>query len=190
MAVFHLLYGLPPLIAFVVVRHFSKDVKNAVYAGIVAGFAEFLLRYLLLGEVDYFCLGATAFVVAFGAVSAWKNDPLWFKLQPVAILALVFLAGLYTQFFKGGVVHMFQAQLVELAPEAFRQYFDDPNFIELYELCITLSVVVALPAQGLLLTFAARHWSDEMWLAIRAFGLYPMMFVVAVLGAMFKVVSG
>ena len=108
----------------------------------------------------------------------------------MAVLVVFIAIGIYTQFIREGVIHMFKPEILALAPEALRAYFDDPRFLNLYEFSITLCVVLAFPAQAILLTVASMKWSDELWLAIRAFGLYPMMFGVAVLGAFIQTLSG
>jgi hypothetical protein len=181
MLLWTLLEGLIPLIIFVLIRHFKKNTKLAVYCAGTVGIGLFLLSFAILGKPDYLFLGELAFILIFGWLSAYKDDPVWFKLQPIAIATVVILGVGYLHFYGGGLVNLFLDQIMLFLPDNFKVMFENEDFLAYAEITLSYSTMVSVFLHASLVTFAAYHWSDSVWLALRAFGIYPIGLLVNVI---------
>jgi len=181
---------IPPLI-FVLIYKYYKNIKWAVLGAIASGTLFIAITYLQKGFVDRVLIADVGLVVFFGWLSTVREDPIWFKLQPSAMAIALLLMGVYLHFAYGGAATFFKDYLelhLQDYPEQLAQ-FRNPVMLKMLNLVFLLAFAVAVPIHGVINAFAAYRWSDKWWLVHRAVGIYPLLLICVVAGAVITRIS-
>lgn len=168
-----LLFGILPLIAFVVIDSIS-GVKAGVIAAILLAIAEAIYTLVVYHTIDGITLGSTALVVIFGAWSLRANDPLYMKLQPV-FLGTIFgsilvITGLMDQPLLVTMINKYDVML----PEEIRRAVSSTLFQQVLARLSDVLGIGFLIHAGLVFV-AARYLNKWWWLIIRGVGFYLML---------------
>lgn len=152
--------GLLPVIAFTVVEQWYGPMGGAI-AGIVFGGGEICWEIWRTGRVQKITWISNLLVIAFGALSLWKSNGVFFKLQPAALLLLFTVLLFVTSFTKKPFLALLaQKQNPNLPPEA---------------LALLTGMNLRLGFLFLLLTavsvHAAFYWSTVAWATLKGVGL-------------------
>lgn len=163
-----------PLIVFIVIDSFVKDVRISILSAVLFAVGQLVFTYLKVHQFDWFVVLDVGLICAFGALSiALKND-LFFKLKPAIIegATIVFMLALILardQFLAGYFGRMMPG--MRLKPEA----------IGLMKTMLGwMCVYVALHIGAILYT--AFYSSRKVWAFVSGPGFYlvfiPIMAVV------------
>ena len=79
-----LLFGILPLIAFVIIDSFA-GLTAGLIAGVAFAIAELIYTLVVYGTVDGLTIGSTVLILIFGFLSFKSKKDIYFKLQPVII---------------------------------------------------------------------------------------------------------
>lgn len=172
--------GLIPVIVFVIIDGFSRDLRSSVVGAVAASYVELLAMYYSTGRWDGLSLVATSLFVIFGYLSIRYKDRLYFKLQPavVCLIAAGFVG--YLQFFGEPMVYRYLPLLKETAPPMVQPFLADQNFLKVLNyLCNGLMWVILI--EGALIAYTALKCGNTAWLIMNAFGVWIVGAVVIVL---------
>lgn len=174
-----LIFGILPLLAFVVIDSFA-GLRAGIIGGILFALAETVYSLVFYQTIDELTLGSTALVVFFGLVSYKSQKEIYFKLQPV-LVALVFsiVFGVMQVLGKPLLVTMIQKYQFML-PEQMRLLSAQQPMLTLMA---RLSGILAYGflIHAIFVAYAAFCMSKWWWLIIRGIGLYFMLFICVVL---------
>ncbi len=187
-----LLLGLIPLVVYA-----FMDYKFSPQAGVKGGIATAILLlfavYHLTKQVDWPEVASVTLLIGLGIFSLKKNDPLFFKLQPVIVAVIMGIALIGVGTFAQSSLREYFAKLKPLVKEMLAQEMasknpeqemlaTDPGEREelaeqvansrlelLSQRTPWIGLVITL--HGLWLGYAALKKSTGMWLTIRALQL-------------------
>lgn len=183
-----ILLEVSPFIAFVLVKR-TAGLQKAIYSALGLGIAT-LLAALLAGQpmpalvVFGVSLGL---LLGCGWLSLRHEDTLFFKLQP-SLMGVVLGAGLLagSLLWQDGLPDWIMAEFKAVSLEG-----EGPIMFVLLEPLLVRTMFylgIGLMLLALLLTHAARKWSDKAWLFLRIGGFYGVA-LTAVILAMVSVLS-
>ena len=183
MSYWSILFGLLPLLLFVIMDSFFGPKVGIIAAG-VAAIAELILSYSLFQSVDALTLGSVFLVLVMG-YTAWKmKNPTIFKMQPVVMgLAMAFVL-LISYTIDQPILTLLITKYKDHMPEEFIARFMDPQFImdPQFKRFLDLATLYggwAILAQAGLVAWAALKLNNWWWIAFRAVGFYAF-FLVAI----------
>lgn len=183
-----LIYGLVPLIAFVVVDLYA-GIKWAVAAAVVLATLDVFATYYLSGTWDPGAIAAAVLITGLGIWTVRQNNPVYVKFQPVAVAAVFALLLIYFQFFGGGLVHRYLPLLESSLPPEMQPMLADPEFVALLDRSVT-GLIGVLIVHGLWVAYAALKMSNVGWLLVRGIGFWGIFFVYALGFALLIAVTG
>jgi len=173
-AAYTFLLGLLPLLAFVVIDSLLST-KAALISTIVLAITEATFTLIYFGELDFVSIFTLVFVLILAAVSFFRKNTLFLKLQP-AIVSLVVACLLLGSYFMG---HPF---LLEMAIK-YGPYFPTNVATQLQHPYIqgllssnTWTMGVCFLFHAGVTTYAALRMGNWWWLAMRGIGFYVFMF--------------
>ena len=178
MSSWSILFGLLPLLLFVIMDSFFGPKVGIITAG-VAAIAELILSYSLFQSVDALTLGSVFLVLVMG-YTAWKmKNPTIFKMQPVVMgLAMAFVL-IISYTIDQPILTLLITKYKDHMPEEFTARFMGPQSKRFLDLA-TLYGGWAILAQAGLVAWAALKLNNWWWIAFRAVGFYAFF-----LGAIF-----
>ena len=168
-----LLFGIAPLLIFVVVDSFC-GIKSGVIAAIVLAVAEIMYTFIVSGTVDGFTIGSAALVLILGLISYKLENPIYMKLQPVVVGVILSLVFLVMQLAGKPLLVEIAQHYQRHMPEQMQAHLNDPRF---HDLLARLSSVlgVGLLAHAALTAYAAFFLNNWWWIAFRGIGFYLML---------------
>lgn len=168
-----LLFGIAPLLIFVVVDSFC-GIKSGVIAAIVLAVAEIMYTFIVSGTVDGFTIGSAALVLILGLASYKLENPIYMKLQPVVVGVILSLVFLVMQLAGKPLLVEIAQHYQRHMPEQMQAHLNDPRF---HDLLARLSSVlgVGLLAHAALTAYAAFFLNNWWWIAFRGIGFYLVL---------------
>ena len=162
-----LLFGFLPILVFVIVETLY-NLKIALISAIIVSVLELLRSKLIDKKINSFLFIDLFFIVGFGGISLWADDPLFFKLKPAALQVFLILLCLFA-LFKPMYINRYMSQ--------FKLNITDPTLI-LPVLRLLLSVLCVHTA---LIIYAAYYLSNELW----AFISGPLFYILIALAFLY-----
>lgn len=172
-----LLFGVLPLIAFVVIDSFL-GLKAGLISAIILAMAETIYSLYEFGSLDYISLISFLMVGIFAFFSFKSNNAIYMKLQPVflglglgAFFIIMQLLG------KPLLIVLFE-KYDALIPRELQNNIKNPAAMALFSR-LSLIVGFGFLAHASCVAYAAFRMSTWWWLFIRGIGLYLMLFFCA-----------
>lgn len=177
-----LLFGILPLLAFVLIDSFA-GLRSGLIAGILIALAEAAYSLFFFGSIDELTIGSTLLIIVFGAISFKTKKDIYFKLQPVFIGLIFGAILLIMDFLDKPLLVMMMEKYQYMLPEEYRNQLSNPNMqILMKDLSGTLGYGFLIHAACV--AYSAFKMNKWWWLIIRGIGLYLMMFLCAMISAM------
>ncbi len=173
-----ILYGLLPLLVFVVVDIYAGMRWAVGSAAAFAVFDIFLTKYSL-GIWDPGSFVALGLILALGAYSVRTKNPLYFKLQPTIIAAIFALMLIYFQFFGTPIGERYGDLVTKQIPEQYKGMFT-PDVTALMLNRIGIAGIIVFVIHGTMCAFAALKLSNWAWLGVRTVGFWVLAVVVGI----------
>ena len=163
-----------PLVIYVIVDFYS-GLKSGVLAAIGSAAVTALAFWWLLGELDWESIFIVGVMAVTGIISIKKNNPIFFKFQPVITGSAVILYLSWLQFW--GVPFFIKAlpKLLPLLPEYQREIYDSPEG-NLLLADLNLYVIIAYLIHTSLLAWVAAKASNKVWIIVKGLGIPFIMF--------------
>ena len=174
-----LLFGILPLLAFVVIDSFA-GLKTGVLAAIVFAVVEAGYTLVVYKTVDGLTVGSLVLVLVFGLLSYRSKKSIYIKLQPVFLGSNFGIVLLVMQALGKPLMVMVAEKYQYAFPEELRATMTSP---ELMTMVAKLSGVLGwgfLVHAGII-AYSAFKMSNWWWLIIRGIGLYVMLFACVLL---------
>ena len=174
-----LLFGLLPLLAFVIIDSFA-GVRAGVIAGVLFAVGEMVYSFSFYGHIDELTIGETALILFFGFLSYKSQKEIYFKLQPVFLGTTFGLILLVMQLLKKPLLVIVLEKYQYMIPEDIRSMMMNEEYLKMLA---SLSGVLGwgFLVHAALVCYAAFRMSKWWWLLIRGIGLYIMMAACAVI---------
>lgn len=174
-----ILFGLLPLIAFVVIDSFL-GLKAGIISAVVLALAETAYSIYELGSIDELTLASLALVLVFAFLSLKFKTPLFMKLQPVFLGICFGVILLVMQAIGKPMMVMAAEKYGSMLPQEYQANLDHPLVkTMLAKLSLVLGFGFLIHAGAVL--YAALRMSNWWWLFIRGIGLYAMMFACMII---------
>lgn len=164
--------GFIPIFVFIAADELY-DTTTALIVGIVSGLVYFIYYLIRFRTVEKFILFDTVLIAAMGGISLALADPIFFKLKPALMEAImVMLLG----------VHAFSSKPVLLMMS--KRYMGDAQFMPqqtqmIRQLSRLLFFVMLI--HTILIVYSAFYWSKEAWAFISG-GLFYVLFALILVG--------
>jgi intracellular septation protein len=162
--VLKMLVELGPLVVF-----FTVNAKVDIYWGtgsfVAATIVALLVSRLLFGKVAVMPLVSGAFVIVFGGLTLWMNDPIFIKIKPTvvnSVFALTLFGGLYCG--KSLLRYVF-GDAFKLTDEGWRK--------------LTFRWACFFVALAVLNEVIWRTTSTDTWVNFKVFGIMPITMIFA-----------
>lgn len=165
-----LLLDLVPLIVFVVLDGMG-NVRYAVIGAVLAAVFELLYSHFMLGGVDAFSLAFAAFILVFAGLSYHFNNPLFFKLKPVAIGTITAVVLLATSAISQPALLSMADRYAQMLPDPMQSMLGDANVRQLFAR-MNLYLGFALLIHAAATAWAALRLNRWWWFAISGPGFY------------------
>ncbi|USN49930.1 MAG: septation protein IspZ [Myxococcales bacterium] len=169
----NLLFGLLPLVAFVIIDNFL-GLKSGLIAAIILAFLEAGYSIFVFGSLDALSIASLVLVLAFGFWSLKSQKPIYIKLQPV-IFGLIFsVVILVLQYLNKPLLPLFLDKYGEQFPKEIMYAFAHQNMRGLLSQ-LSLNLGIGILIHAVLVAYAAFRLNNWWWLLIRGIGFYLMM---------------
>ena len=177
-----LLYGILPLVVFVLVDTFA-GIRWAVVAAAAGAVFDVVLTRVTTGEWDPSSFAALALIGLLGWVSVKLDNSLYFKMQP-AVMSILF-AAILTVFQLSGVslAARYAPAMKAIAPPNVQQVFDQPQFIAYLDGTVSWLIVFFLVYAAIMAVVAYR-WGNVVWLVMRGVGFWVLLFAFLIVRMM------
>lgn len=172
-----LVYGLLPLVVFVIVD-LAAGVKWAVLAAILGAFADIFITRRMTGAWDPGSFVAFGLMAALGVVTLRLDKPVYVKLQPT-VMAVLYAALLVYLQLRGGLGNTYLPLLAKGLPPEMRAVADEPWVPKLLDR-IVWGMVPLLLVHGALCAVAAYKWSNVAWLLVRGVGFWVLVLLFGI----------
>lgn len=180
---FPLVLGLLPIVLFVV-GDLAAGMRAGASVAIVAALAELVFSYFYFGELDGASVGTAVLVVLLGAVTLYMDHPLYLKLQPAVVAAVL---GLFLVYFQvAGEPYLVQMvpKLSAFMGEEQRWALTQPETLGRLRRLGWWMGATFLIQGAVLATLARSARAHGSWLAVRL-AIYPAVLGVMVLDRWF-----
>ncbi len=167
------LLGILPLLAFVMIDSFA-GMKSALWSAVGFAILEVVYSLYMYRTLDELTIGSFLLVVVFAFFSFRSQNPLYFKMQPVALGLCFSLAFLICHWMgKPLLIVMFDKYQPMLPAEA-RTIFTQPNMQEMLSRA-SHYLGWGFLVHGGLVAYSALQLSNWRWLLLRGVGVYVMI---------------
>lgn len=168
-----------PLLIYVIVDFYS-GLKSGVLAAIGSAAFTALAFWWLLGELDWESIFIVGVMAVTGIISIRKNDPIFFKFQPVITGSAVVVYLIWHQFWDVPFFVKALPKLLPLLPEYQREIYDSPAGNQLL-VDLNLYVIVGYLIHTVVLAWAAAKAGNKIWIVVKALGI-PFIMLVTLFG--------
>ena len=170
MSVSFVLYGLVPLLLFVILDMFA-GIRIALVTAFLAAVGELFVIHHQTGEWDKLSFIAAGLILVLGYFSWKTNDKKYVKFQPVILSLLLagFLA--YMQLSTEPLIFRYQSIILQILPESYKDYFTDPAFINLLNFFTNWAIGLFI-INAALIAYTAIYCSTWIWIIARGFGFW------------------
>ena len=167
------LLGILPLLAFVVIDSFA-GMKSALWSAIGFAILEVVYSLYMYHTLDELTIGSFVLVVIFAFFSFRSKNPMYFKMQPVALGLSFALAFLIFQWMDHPLLIVMLNKYQPMIPEQARTLFQEAH----------MQLILARASHYLgwgfllhagLVAYSALKLSNWWWLMLRGIGVYIMM---------------
>ena len=170
-----LLFGVLPLIAFVLIDSFA-GLKAGIISAVLFALVELAYTLIMYKKIDEITIGSLALVLVFGYLSYRSNNSFYFKIQPVVLGGFFGIVLLVMQFMDKPLLIIIMKKYQYIVPENMRAQMLHPAYLNF------LGKVSHVLGWGFLVhaaivAYAAFYLSNWWWLGIRGLGVYVMMFL-------------
>lgn len=169
-----ILFGLIPLIAFVVIDSFA-GVRAGIISAVIFALIELVYTLVMYKKIDGITVGSLATVLVFGLLSYRSGSSMYFKMQPVVFGVVFGGVLLLMQAFDKPLLVILMKKYRYILPQEMRDQILQPYFLSfLKKSSLTLGWGFLIHAS--FVAYAALKMSNWWWLGIRGVGVYLMMF--------------
>ncbi len=172
-----LLIGLLPMILFVLVDYYTRNLRTSIITAITTAAAMGGVTWWLMGEFDYEVVVIVVTMLVTGLISIKLKTPVYFKLQPVVTGIILAAVLAYFQYFDTPLMIKMLPKLrtmldnadLALPPEQLALMFDDsriPFFTRM-----TQHLMLWLLIHAALVAYCALKTRNSIWLLVKACGL-------------------
>jgi intracellular septation protein A len=180
----YLLYGFLPLLVFVIVDSFTS-LKWAVIAALVIAVADIVISYKYLGGWDPGLLVSGVLIMLCGYAAIRSGNPLFIKLQPVA-LSIILAATLgYFQFLSEPIVYHYRPLLEKMLPPEQAGLLNNDAMLRYLNSLLTWCIPLFL-LHGAMIAYTALRCSKWVWIATRAVGFWVLFLLLIIAMSLFK----
>ena len=169
-----LLFGVLPLIAFVLIDSFA-GLKAGIISALLFAVVEVAYSVVVYKKIDEITLGSLALVLIFGYLSYKSGSSFYFKIQPVVLGTIFGMIFLVMQFMDKPLLVVLVDKYQYMFPEQMRAQMNNPQYLQFLAKASSVLGWGFLLHAGLV-GYSAVYWSNWWWLAIRGIGVYVMMF--------------
>lgn len=170
-----LLFGLLPLIMFVIVDSFA-GIRTGVIAGVLFALAELIYTLVVFKTIDEVTIASTFLILLFGFMSFKSKKDIYFKLQPV-VLGFSFAAVLFVMQLMGKpLLVMMIEKYQNLFPDDMKEALLNPESL-LVMARLSWILGIGFIIHALLVGYAAFRMNKWWWLIIRGIGFYLMLLI-------------
>ena len=169
-----LLFGVLPLVAFVIIDAFF-GLKAGLISAILLALIETLYSIYEFGGLDYISFISLFLVCLFAFFSFKSQSPLFMKLQPVFLGVCFGLIFLIMQALGKPLLIILFGKYENLIPQELQQKLSSPDAILLLSRA-SLNLGVGFLAHAGAVAYAAIRMNNWWWIFTRGVGLYFMMF--------------
>lgn len=171
-----LIFGILPLLAFVIIDIFL-GVKAGVICAAILAFLEAVYSYYELGSLDYFSIASLLLVLLFGGLTYLSKNPLYIKLQPVLLGVTFSIVVFAFQAFGEPILLVILKKYGGLMPAELSIDFRRPH-IEALLTKTSLYLGFGLLIHALIVLYSALRLNNWWWLFMRGVGLYAIMALI------------
>jgi intracellular septation protein A len=181
---FGLFYTLIPVIAFAALDFYSKNIRVAVWGGVLFSFLELGVVYSASGHLDPLSIVSSILFVGLGYVSIAFSDRRFFKLQPAVagFIAAIILA--YFHLLGDSIAAQTLPALQENAPGFLKMYLEHPDFVQTLDHIFSFLIVIII-LESSWIAYAALFCRQSIWVLVNAFGIWIIGFVAIVFWTIF-----
>lgn len=173
-----LIYGMVPLIAFVVVDALA-GLRWAVISATAFALVDVLITYYTTGLLDYGLVAGAVLVLGLGVYALRRNDPFVFKMQPVVLGVLLAAFVAYHQIFGPPLTVVYLSFFEKALPPDQQGALHNPDVIALMNAMVNGLVPVFL-IHAVLVWLAAKKMGNVAWLVMRGVGFWLLLVIMAV----------
>lgn len=158
-----------PFVLYVIVDAY-KGLKSGVIAAVIMGLVASGIFFFVLETFDLPTIFLVVLMVGMSFISVKKDNPLFFKLQPLItglVLALVFA---YFQFFDTPLGVKYLPKMKKLVDPEMASMLDDPKFLLIMS-NMSFYIIFWIVAHAVLMGYAAVRWNNRWWLFWKAIGI-------------------
>lgn len=176
-----------PLIIYVVVDSFM-GLKKGIISAFVVGTISTLGLFMMIGEIDWEAVSVIVLLGATGFISIKKDDPLFFKLQPMITGIFSTLVLAYFQFLDTPLFVKYLPKIEHLLDPRVQAVIGEPEFIA-QMVRINLYVMIWVFVHALIMGIAAKKWSNKVWITAKALGLPFVAIMSWITGVLHSIAS-
>jgi intracellular septation protein len=167
------LLGILPLLAFVVIDSFA-GMKSALWSAIGFAILEVVYSLYMYQTLDALTIGSFVLVLLFAFFSYRSQNPLYFKMQPVALGVSFAFAFLVFQWMGKPLLIVMLNKYQPMIPSEARTLFQQPNMQGMLGRT-SHYLGWGFLLHGGLVAYSALKLSNWWWLLFRGIGVYVMM---------------
>lgn len=171
-----LLISLIPMVLFVLIDYFTRNLKTSIFSAIATAIVMGGVMWYLMGEFDYEVLVIVGTMLVTGLISIKLKTPLWFKLQPVITGIVLAIIIAYFQFFDQPLMVKMMPKVIDLmeqqqlvSPQQIVAIKNNMN-ISLME-NVTKHMIGWILIHAGLVAVCAIKFNNAIWLIAKAIGL-------------------
>lgn len=159
-----------PLVIYVVVDSYA-GLKTGIWSAVAVSALVTAGFFILIGGIEWEGLFVFLLMVGSAYLSVTKEDPIYFKLQPMLTGIGSASVMAYYQFFDQPLIVKFLPQMKKMVTNLeHRALLDDPNVLKVM-ISLNLYLIVFSFLHALLMAFAALKWSNTWWIVMKAAGV-------------------
>ena len=177
-----LLFGILPLLAFVIIDSFA-GVRVGVISAVVIAIAEGVYTYHITGTVDPLTTASLLLVALLGFITYRSKNPVFFKFQPVLVGAVFSSVLLVSTMMGKPILVTLMQRYIHLFPMNIRPLLANPAVVSMFSR-LNWILAIGLFLHALLVAYTALRSSKWVWIAVRSLGFYFTIFVSWIVAAL------
>jgi intracellular septation protein len=174
-----ILFGLLPLLAFVIIDTFL-GLKAGLFAAMILALIEAVYSFYEMGRVDPLSVGSFILVLIFGVISLRTRNPIYIKLQPVFLGISFGLIFLVMQAMGKPLLLYLVDEYQGLFPSELKPTLNNSMIRDVLSR-FSGFLGFGFLAHSALIAYSAFRMNNWWWLFIRGIGVYVMAALCLVL---------